>query len=151
MKWFKNLLFISFIFIIGIYIGTYIYRNKRSKEKDVFGLNFKVYLIQYGVYSDIDNMKEIGNNLPEYFYYNDEKGYHIIIGITMNKDLVNKIKKAYEIDDIYLKEIDISNNEFIESLKQYDILVNSLNDNKAIIEAEKQILSKYEEIVLKNE
>lgn len=150
MKWLKNILFIVFIFIIGIYIGSYIYRNKKIETKDVFGFNTKIYLIQYGVYSDIESMKEIGSNLPEYFYYNDEKGYHIIIGITMNKELVDKIKESYGINEVYLKERDISNSEFIENLKQYDILINSLNDKKAIIEAEKQILSKYEEIILKN-
>ena len=43
------------------------------------------------------------------------------------------------------------NMEFIENLKQYDLLVESLNDNNAILSAEKQILSKYEELVLNNE
>lgn len=150
MKWFKNLLFVIFVFIIGIYIGSYLY-NKKKETKEVFKINSKVYLLQFGVYSSIDKMKENGKSLQEYFYFNDEKGYHIIIGITLNKDLVNKIKNAYNVDEIYLKETEIGNNEFIENLKQYDNFISSLKDNNSIIEAEKQILSKYEEMVLKSE
>ncbi len=151
MKSFKNFILLFFISILGIYIGTYIYNNKKNNTKEVFSYSAKVYLIQYGVYSDIDKMKEAGNSIPEYFYFYDKDGYHIIIGITLNKELSNKIKDAYKIEEIYLKEINISNHEFIENLKQYDNLLRSLNENDSIIEAEKQILSKYEELILKNE
>ena len=41
--------------------------------------------------------------------------------------------------------------EFLQSLRQYDSLVSSLSDKTSIINAEKQILSKYEELILNNE
>ena len=41
--------------------------------------------------------------------------------------------------------------EFIENLRQYENLVNDSNDTNFIVNAEKQILSKYEELVLNSE
>ena len=58
----------------------------------------------------------------------------------------------YDINsDIYVKKEEIKNNEFIESLKQYDNLIKSSDDSATIINAEKQVLAKYESLVLNSE
>ena len=70
----------------------------------------------------------------------------------MDKDLKDKIKKANSIDNnIYIKKVSINNDEFIESLKQYDNLIKNTEDKTTILTAEKQILSKYEELIINNE
>ena len=50
--------------------------------------------------------------------------------------------------NIYMKNIKITNSEFSNILEQYDNLVSNTNDKETIINAEKQILSKYEELIL---
>lgn len=153
MKYFKKLSFFLFVIALGIFSGFYIFKQyEKEKTKEVFSETNTIYLLQYGVYKDKSNMEEAGKDISDYFYYKDDDGYHIIIGITENKNLSNKIKDSYKItSNIYIKEKKISNNEFMESLRQYDNLVNSSDSDIAIINAEKQILSKYEEIILKNE
>jgi len=151
MKAFKNFIIVSFVLLVGIYIGLYIYRHKEIKADSINNSSL-IYLIQYGVYNTYESMKINGENISDYFYYIDDDGYHLIIGITENKNLSDKIKNAYNINtDVFLKEKNINNNEFIETLRQYDKLVEELNSSLGIINAEKQILSKYEELIIKYE
>lgn len=152
MNYFKMFIIISFTIILGMFLGTYIYKASKLETKNTFKEETSVYMLQYGVYSSIQSMKDSTVNLSDYFFFKDNDGYHAIIGIVINKNLSDKIRDSYNIkDNIYIKEVKVSNMEFIENLKQYDLLVESLNDNNAILSAEKQILSKYEELVLNNE
>lgn len=151
MDYFKGFIILCFVSLVGIFLGTYIYKASKIETKEVFNENDTVYLMQYGVYSSVDNMKDSSKSLENYFYYKDKDGYHVILGIIENKNLSDKIKEAYLVSsDIYLKEEKISNMEFLENLRQYDTLVSSLKNKQAIINAEKQILSKYEELILNN-
>lgn len=150
----KNILTYALVaIIIGIILGKYIYNGYEIESKDVFNeMANKIYLIQYGVYSSEELMKDNTKKLKNYFYYIDKDKYHVLIGITSNKKLKDKIVNAYKIDSkVYLKEITTNNSIFNETLKQYDNLINTSLDNDIIITAEKQILSKYEELILNSE
>lgn len=152
MNWFKAFIICCFTVLVGIFLGTYIYKASKIETKDVFNETSKVFLLQYGVYSSLESMKDSTSKLSDYFFFKDDKGYHAIIGVVENKKISDKIRESYDItENIYIKEVMVSNMEFIESLRQYDKLVESLTNKNEIINAEKQILSKYEELVLQNE
>ena len=156
MNYFKIFIVISFTVLIGIFIGTYIYKASNitnSEAKDVFNENVKIYLLQTGVYSTKESMEENSNDLSDYFYFKDKDGYHVIIGVVENKENIKKIGDSFKLreNNIYMKEVIVNNMEFLESLRQYDILVDSMTDSQGIINAEKQILSKYEELIINNE
>lgn len=151
MKIFKNFIIILFVIIFGIYIGSYLYKSYLIKNNNDKLNIYKIFLLEYGVYNSYESMEENGKNIDNYFYYTDKNGYHILLGITENKKIINKIGESYDnIANINIREDYIDNMEFIESLKQYDNLI--INSNKTEVkEAEKQILSKYEELILNNE
>ena len=153
MKKLKRLIIVLFTILSGVYIGTFFYEKYRVElTKEVSSYGYTIYLLQYGVYSTYENMVNAGSNISDYFYYQDKDGYHIIIGITENKNKCDKIRESYDItENIYIKEVNINNKEFIESLRQYDVLLDDTNNKNVIINAEKQIMSKYEELVLNNE
>lgn len=148
-----TILYILGAILIGVFIGKYVYNGYQNETKEAFkDMNENIYLLQYGVYSSNDSMIENTKNLKDYFYYIENNKYHVIIGVTMDKDLKDKIKNANSIDnDIYIKKVSINNDEFIESLKQYDNLIKNTEDKTTILTAEKQILSKYEELIINNE
>ena len=148
-----TILYILGAISIGVFIGKYVYNGYQNETKEAFkDMNENIYLLQYGVYSSNDSMVENTKNLKNYFYYIENNKYHVIIGVTMDKDLKDKIKKANSIDNnIYIKKVSINNDEFIESLKQYDNLIKNTEDKTTILTAEKQILSKYEELIINNE
>ncbi len=145
----KNLKYIVLAIIIGIIIGCYIFNSYKEETQTVMSNKKEyVYLMQYGVYKSKYNMTKSASNLKNYFYYYDNELYHVIIGITKNKENKEKIMKAYDIDTkLYLKRIQIDNYEFLEALDQYDKLLSQTDDNRVILACEKQILSKYEELL----
>lgn len=148
MKIFKNFIILLFITLFGIYIGTYLYKSYLYKTNNRNLNLLKIYLLEYGIYNSYETMEENGKNIEDYFYYSDKDGYHILLGITENKNIINKIGESYEnIANINIKEDYIDNMEFIENLKQYDNLI--INSNKTeILQIEKQVLGKYEDLIL---
>ena len=151
MKIFKSIIVLLFITMFGIYIGSYLYKSYLYKSKNK-NLNLtKIYLLEYGIYNSYESMEENGKDIENYFYYNDKEGYHILLGITINKNIISKIGESYEnIANINIREDYIDNMEFIENLKQYDNLI--INSNKTeILQIEKQVLGKYEDLILNNE
>lgn len=149
MKILKNIIVLVLIIVFGIYMGSYLYKRylyKTNKDINIY----KIYILEYGIYDSYDSMIENGKNIENYFYYSDSLGYHILLGITENKNIINKIGESYEnISNINIREDYINNMEFIESLRQYDNLVISSNKTE-ILQIEKQLLSKYEDLILNN-
>ena len=90
-----TILYILGAILIGVFIGKYVYNGYQNETKEAFkDMNENIYLLQYGVYSSNDSMVENTKNLKNYFYYIENNKYHVIIGVTMDKDLKDKIKKA---------------------------------------------------------
>ena len=138
--------------IIGILIGKYVFDQSRNEAKSVIGDDNYVYLMQYGVYKDIENMKNSVSELKNYIYVKEKDGYHIYIGISKNQKNLQKVGDFLGVlANIYIKRVKINNMEFLESLDQYDVLIDQTDDIEVIVNAQKQILSKYEELVLQNE
>lgn len=146
-------MYLSIAVLAGAFCAKYIFNQYEEEVKTTFNeTNENVYTFQYGAYNNKQVMEETCKNLKSYFYYKENKMYHVLIGISKDKNNLEKIKNAYVItSDIYVKKEKVSNMEFIESLKQYDNLINNTTDKNTIITAEKQILSKYEELVLRDE
>lgn len=149
----KKIVYFIIAVITGITIGKYVYDSyNKTETKDVFKYkNENVYMLQYGVYSSEENMINNTKNLKNYFYFKDNDGYHAIIGITKNENLKEKIVDSYKItENIYMKRVNIDNSEFITLLDQYDNLIKDTDDKATIFNAQKQVLSKYEELILQN-
>ena len=150
----QKIIYILAAAIIGIAIGKYIYSSYKEETLETFKSNdADIYLLQYGVYKDENVMIENTKKLKNYFYYKEENGYHVIIGITKNKNLKQKIVDSYKItENIYnVVEIPKTNNSvFLNLLDQYDNLISNTDDKDTIISAEKQVLSKYEELILQS-
>ena len=139
--------------IIGIVLGRYTFNEyKETTISTMKNTDQYVYLMQYGVYKEEKNMIENTKKLKNYLYFLDNDGYHVLIGITKNKKNKQKIVESYEIlTNIYMKKVKIDNEEFLELLNQYDSLIEQTNDKEIINNAQKQILSKYEELILNSE
>ena len=116
--------------------------------KTVFSSDTKVYLIQQGVYSSLESMKEnmIGFNYYIYSYENDK--YYTYIAITKSLENLEKLKGYYKSlgYSIYVKEIDINSSDYINILDQYDNLLSTTDKKETIDAIMMQVLSKYEEM-----
>lgn len=120
------------------------------KSLPVNSYDKKVYFIQQGVYSSEKSMKENTNKLSKYTYEKIGDKYYVYGCFTKNSENINIIKKYFDSIDysIYAKEINMENEQFITILEQYDYLMNNVENIETIKNVCKQIVTKYEELVL---
>lgn len=140
--------------LVGSYLGYIIFNQyKNNNVENVFNENEKVYFLQQGVYSNIENIEKNTTQISDYIYFKDNEQYRVFVGLTTNNENSKKIKGIFNNKnyDIYIKEINISNRAFIEKLKQYDELISATTDEAVILGIVKQILNEYELVVKSDE
>lgn len=150
----KTIIYVILAILIGVILGKNIYDGYAKEIENTFDEKKmeEIYIIQYGVYSSNESMIENTKRLKNYFYYEKDGKFYVLIGITSNNELKEKIVSSYSIDtETYIKKIKTDNTTFLETLKQYDNLISNTNDKNTIVNAEKQVLSKYEELILRSE
>lgn len=147
----KNLYLISFCVVIGAFIGTYLfskYSNIESTNVSATSnyINQNIYVIQIGVYSNKENMI---NNIKKinYVYEIKDNKYYVYVGMTKNEKNLEKLKQYFKNNNIYVKQIEV-NGAFVETLEQYDLLLNEAESNESISTILKSILAKFEELGL---
>ena len=124
-------IFISIIF--GLLCGRVVYKiylddSNLKLDSDL------IYLLQSDSYDSYDNMRANTTNY-NYIYYKEDNLYKTIIGVTKNKENIDKIKLLYNKDltiTKYRSEDTILNDKIIE----YDKKLSSEED----IEKSKQII-----------
>ena len=147
-KYFKSVL-VSLI--IGFFLSYFLLtRYKDFKGITVSNEGDEYYFLSLGKYSSKEKMEEAGVNLENYVYRKDGINYYMYVGITKNKDNIEKMKNYYISKNINVSvnEFYISSDKFSEAIDNLDnILINS-NDEVVITEIINQGLNKYEEIIL---
>lgn len=144
----KYIITIIVSLVIGFLLSNYMLKKYDDKARllPTFGsIEEQVYLIQQGVYSSMDSMKEHTSQISDYIYTTIDGMYYVYIGLTLDKDNTNKLQNYYKnkgIDTI-VKTTTIKDKDYIETLKSYDKVLKETNDNETIKEVNKQVLSKY--------
>lgn len=148
----KYLLSIISSMIIGYFMASYLFKqyNYDTKITSVFNNSDVVFLIQQGVYTSIDSMKENMTSFSYYIYNLENDKYYAFIGITKNQDNLTKLEDFYKSKgySIISKQVDISNKEYINILDQYDNLLSTTDNGDTINAIMMQALTKYEEMVI---
>lgn len=137
---------------IGFVYGKLMFNqyDSASSIKTVFNdKSEKLYFIQQGVYSSKESMEKNTTNFPYYIYDLIDNQYHVYIGITKLAENAEKLKEYFEKKGyiIYVKELNVNNQEFLDSIDSYDELLSKTNDGKAIETILNQVLVKYEELI----
>ena len=141
----KTIIYFFIAVFIGVFLANYVFSSYRQ---EVYAKEKYIYMFQTSAYKDKDIMIENSKALKNYLYYKDGDMYHVIIGISLDENNEKKIKKAYNIDNIYTFKKKIDSDEFFIALKEYEKLLKEANDSESIINIEKQILAYYREIFL---
>ena len=117
----------------------------KYKNKEIEQLNTEtIYLLQIGAYENYENVVKVTKTLPSYVIIEENGKTKIIIGITKDNNNLEKLKQNYE--NIYVREEQIDNQEFLDYLTKYDYLLNETNNFEAIEEINNKVLNKYNEI-----
>jgi len=142
----KGIIFIILGFYLGYFIfGTKIELVKKVSKKELY------YFLQQGVYSSkdslINNSKDISQKVVDY----KNNKYYVYVGITKDIKVAKKIMDIYQEKGITLhkKEMSINSKEFLSNVEQFDLLINSTDENDEILTIEEVVLANYNEIIKK--
>ncbi len=144
----KYLLTIIVSLLVGFLLSFYMLKEyEKTDIFPVFNESETAYLIQQGVYSSMESMQENTTHLTDYIYSVIDDMYYVYIGISLDSSNVNKLQEYYKSKDIntIIKTTTLTDQEFIETLRQYDMVLNNTSDEDTIKEICKQVLSKYKE------
>lgn len=148
----KYLFPIALSIITGVFMAVFILNqyNNKSKVTTVFNSGELLYFLEVGEYQTENDMKANSSKLIYYIYNIENNMYHVYVGITKDKNNVNKLKDSFNKKgySINVKEIYIDNEKFNELLSQYDLLINNVNDEEIINTIQNQIINKYKELIL---
>jgi hypothetical protein len=138
----KYILTVFISLLVGFLLSNYM-----LKEYDSSILTFNekktLYLVQQGVYSSMESMKENTSNLNEYIYSNIDNLYYVYIGITLDSENTIKIQNVYKDIDTIVKTSIITDKELIEYIEKFDVVLKETNDSETVKEIAKQVLKKY--------
>ena len=146
----KNYISVIFIcLILGLCLGKVIYDSYNTKETITTSLNQeKVYLIQIGTFKNKKEMQEKLESIDDYIYDKHNDLYYAYAGITTSN--LQKLKDYFKKlgFNVYPKQINCNSLEFLDTLSNYDKLLENTSDDKAILDIENQIINKYKEIII---
>ena len=146
---YKFLLVIIITIGFGAYFGKVVYENHDKELKEAFNEVYNVSFLQIGVYSSKEKMDEQTKNLSNYFYIIEDGKYKIIVGISKNDKIIEKLKKIYieKGNEVYVRDYKISNKDFLEKLASFEEILELTTDELTFITIEKQIIELYKEMI----
>ena len=147
----KTFLLSIFFITLGTILGIFLRNSYKDNLLGAFGEGKIYYFLQEGVYSNKDIMTENTKDL-NIKLVNEENGkYYVYLGITRDEENVKKIKEIYNTKgyQLYIKEINISNEEFYNNVTQFDLLIKNTTKEEEILTIEEVVLANYEEIIKK--
>ncbi len=147
----KKTLFFSIIFIsLGLLVGDKLYKYNKTSIKDIISEK-NIYFLQEGVYEKKENLDKNIKNLDQKVVEYKDKKYYVYVGITKDKNIAYKLKEIYTDKglNIYIKEKSLSNEEFLNNVEQFDLLIKNATTKEEILTIEEVVLASYSEILQK--
>lgn len=135
--------------IIGICLAKFMFNQYTYEAKigTVFKNGEKLSFITYGIYSSKDSMEKECSNLKSYIYSIENDKYYVYLAITKNELNLEKLKGYFNSIgyDVSVRELNVTNESYLELLEQYDILLSKTDDINVIEAISSQSITKYKE------
>lgn len=148
----KTLIYGAIFTIIGTLFGQTIIKSNISKVLSVMNKEETYYFLQEGVYSSIDSLNSNTKNIKKKVIEKLDGKYYVYLGITKDQNVATKLKNIYKENGItiYQKEKNVTSEEFLNNVTQFDMLINSSQTKDEILTIEEVVLANYEEIKKNN-
>lgn len=136
------------LIVIGYLLGQFLFKEKielirKLQKGDTY------YFLEEGIYNDYNNINN--TNINRRIIENKDNKYHVYIGITRDKEVLEKLKSIYKKENINItvKEINLESLEFKTNVEQFDLLIRNTNDTSQILTIEEVVIANYQEIIKK--
>jgi len=128
--------------LCGMVCGRLMFSIYEDKGSSMLNSNI-IYLLEGNSYDDYDSMKASVIS-SDYIYYEDNGRYNAVIGITKNKDNIDKIKNIYG-SDIKVSEYLLSSEEINSEIEKLDSKLESASENDDIREIIIEMINIYKD------
>lgn len=133
--------------ILGSICGNLLFK-KYQDTTFAFHNSEKLYFLQEGVYNSLDSVTSNTKSISPKAIMEEDSKYHVYVGISGKKEIITRLKTIYKQKgyQLYEKEVEVDNEEFLENIKQYDLLAKTANNDHDLLTIEEVVLSNYEEV-----
>ena len=147
----KIILSIFLAILLGAILGKITFdKYDQNNIRKVIKLDDNLYMLKYSSYKSYDDMVKGTYEFDRYVYIKKNNGYTVYTAISKTRENIDKINKLYD-NKYIVQKVNVSNDEFIQNLDEYEKLLTLANDKETIMVIENQILSCYEKMVVNNE
>lgn len=147
----KKTFLLSFVFLLlGTMTGFIMNIKYNDNLISTFNEGKNYFFLQEGVYSSEKIMLENTKELDVKLINKDNNKYYVYLGITREEEIAKKLKEIYANKgyQLYIKEVNIANEEFYNNVTQFDLLINNTDKENEILTIEEVVLANYEEIII---
>lgn len=108
-----------------------------------------VYLLQYGVYVDINVLNDNIKELEDYVLLENNDKYYVYVGAFTTYENAYRLSEIFEEEGIYtyIKNEYITDDEFIQELSQLDNQIYTKDSQEEIKTVSKKMLDLYRNIL----
>ena len=147
MRMKKTLIFMIGAIILGSICGNLLFK-KYQDTTFAFHNSEKLYFLQEGIYNSLDSVTSNTKSISPKAIMEEDSKYHVYVGISGKKEIITRLKTIYKQKgyQLYEKEVEVDNEEFLENIKQYDLLAKTANNDHDLLTIEEVVLSNYEEV-----
>lgn len=150
----KTIIGIIIAILAGVLLAKLTFdKYEKVDTKNVISYDDEVYMLKFGTYDSVDEMQRSALDFERYIYIEKEDKVTVYIGIAKTRDNMEKIKNVYDDKNVKttVETVTINNDEFIQNLNEYEKLLDVTEDANSLLIIENQILSCYEDIMVKDE
>ncbi|MEE0699051.1 MAG: hypothetical protein U0M66_00375 [Bacilli bacterium] len=150
----KTIIWIVVALLSGAILGKLTFdRYENLEVEKVVNLNDKIYMLKYGSYDNEEAMAENVTLVERYVFIENDGKFSAYVGASTTKKNAQKIADIYASKNVKLtiEKVTINNDEFIQNLNEYEKLLEATEDEKSLLIVQNQILSCYEQMVVKDE
>lgn len=145
----KKIIIMSLLFIgLGFILGEIIFSDKIELIKKL-QKGETYYLLEEGIYNDYNTLQNNINHIGKKIIEKKDNKYHVYLGITKDLEVLEKLKKIYEENNISLhpKEVILDSKFLSANIDQFDLLIKETKDKDQVLSIEEVVIANYEEIM----
>ena len=146
----KFLLSVLCAVLLGGLLGHFLFLEYQEETMEVMQEKNKIYFIQEGVYDNEEEAKKATAELDTKIIVKEDAKYYVYLAMTQSEKKLEKLKKFYQNQgiNITIKEMEITDESFINTLIQMDGLLEDTTKEEQIDPINKVVLANYQELIL---
>lgn len=136
--------------VLGSILGNFLFEQYKLESSEVIKEVNSIYFIMEGSYSSLEQAKKATEDIDVKLITKEDASYVVYLAITKDNDNLEKLEKVYRDLNINVtvKTMSVSNEEFLATLEQMDLLLNNKKETEEILAVNEVVLANYQEFVL---